>query len=470
MLLSFTVKNFRSFGEPQTLSMVASSRQLDHSEHLAEIPDDKNKALPVAVIYGANGAGKSNLVKALAFLERLVLEGTEPEKAISREAFLLDKESVAHPTELTVQFAEGGRAYAFGCEVSDRAVDAEWLSLLRGGRETPVYERVTNRGGEVVIEAGPVLKESTWGDHTKALALTRVGVLPNQLFLHAVRKSLREQDQGPILGGALRWFHERLWIIRPTGSFSCLADLVVKDEAFAEFAGDFLRKVATGVDRLHVDTAEMGQGALTSFGSMLQDVVRDTPVGGTALFEMPDGTELIVQKGEGTKVQLRTIKAEHVAADGSRVTLPFSEESDGTQRLTHLLPALHCICRGSALFVIDEIDRSLHPLLAKGFVRAFLKTCAGKGSQLIFTTHDTSFLDLELLRRDEIWFANKREPAGATELYSLADYRVRTDLKIDKAYLEGRFEAIPPVEAELPDWVRQVMDELKPKSPVEAAT
>jgi hypothetical protein len=113
--------------------------------------------------------------------------------------------------------------------------------------------------------------------------------------------------------------------------------------------------------------------------------------------------------------------------------------------------------------VIDEIDRSLHPLLAKGFVRTFLQLCAGKGSQLIFTTHETAFLDLELLRRDEIWFADKKQAEGTTELYSLADYKVRTDLKIDKAYLEGRFEAVPPIETELPNWVTEIMQELEPK-------
>ena len=81
---------------------------------------------------------------------------------------------------------------------------------------------------------------------------------------------------------------------------------------------------------------------------------------------------------------------------------------------------------------------------------------------MIFTTHETTFLDLDLLRRDEIWFADKDAKTGATELYSLADYKVRTDLKIDKAYLQGRFEAVPPIEHELPDWVRHIQDELHP--------
>jgi AAA15 family ATPase/GTPase len=471
MLLSFSVSNFRSFREKQTLSMVASARHAEHPSHLCPIPKDDNRALPIAVIYGANGAGKSNLVKALTFFASLVLRGTEPKKPMGRRAFLLDKESQVQPTELEVQFAEGDHVYAYGCRLTDVDVEAEWLSLLRDGREISVFERTTQAANVVTIEAGPVLKEDSWGDHGKALALTKVGVLPNQLFLHAVGKSLQEQDQGPILSGALRWFGERLRIVAADASFGMLAQLVAQDVTFTDFAGDFLRRVATGVDRLRVDTSEVDENVVSRLGHGIGDIIQDMAVGDVASIVRPDKSELILEKGQGTKVQIRTIKSEHVTADGARVDLPFAEESDGTQRLTHLLPALHSLCQKPGLFVIDEIDRSLHPLLAKGFARVFLEQCAGKGSQLVFTTHETAFLDLELLRRDEIFFANKKLPEGTTEIYSLADYRVRKDLSIDKAYLQGRFEAVPPIEAELPDWVRQIMSELKPtkagKEPVQ---
>jgi AAA15 family ATPase/GTPase len=470
MLLSFSIENFRSFREEQTLSMVASNRQVDHPEHTVEIPDDDNRALPVAVIYGANGAGKSNLIHALGFLQALVLRGTEPKKPIGRRAFIFDKESASKPTEFKLQYVDGKNVYAFGCRISDKLVEAEWLSLLRDGKEISVYERATASDGEVKIAAGPVLKDGSWGDHRKALALTDVGVLPNQLFLHAVGKNLREQDQGPVMSGALRWFTEQLTVIPADSTFAALAQLVAQDEKFTNFAGDFLRRVATGVDKLRVDTSQVEESFLSGLGHHFQEIVKDMPVGESSILAGPDGTELLVEKGEGTKVRVRIIKSEHVTADGSRVTLPFSEESDGTQRLTHLLPALHAIYQKQGLFVIDEIDRSLHPLLAKKFVRTFLQLCAGKGSQLIFTTHETAFLDLDLLRRDEIWFADKRQKEGTTELYSLADYKVRTDLKIDKAYLQGRFEAVPPIEQELPDWIRQIMDELKPKSPGASTT
>ena len=464
MILSFSISNFRSFREEQTLSMVASNRYDDHLDHLVPIPEDENKALPVAAIYGANGAGKSNLVKALSFLEELVLRGTEPKKPTGRRAFLLDTTSAAKPTELSLQFVEDGRVYAYGVRVGDRHVDAEWLSILRDGREVMAYERVTKETGEVIIEAGPALTEDTWGNHAKVVALTRVGVLANQLFLHVVGKGLNEQDQGPVMSGALHWFSERLTIIPPDASFGDLAGLVARDSTFTDFAGDFLRRVATGVDRLLVTTAEVEEKMLVGLGEPMRNLIAELPAGETTMLQNPDGTQLIVEKSEGTKVKLRTVQSEHLMETGERVSLPFSDESDGTQRVTHLLPSLHSVKNKPGVFFIDEIDRSLHPLLAKGFVRAFLEACAAKGSQLIFTTHETAFLDLDLLRRDEIWFADKKRAEGTTELYSLADYKVRSDLKIDKAYMQGRFEAIPPIEAELPGWVCDIMKELNPKA------
>ena len=152
--------------------------------------------------------------------------------------------------------------------------------------------------------------------------------------------------------------------------------------------------------------------------------------------------EVIAERGEGTKLLLRTIRAEHKAADGSPVPLPFQEESDGTQRLTHLLPALFQLQNQQRVYVIDEIDRSLHPLLSRKFIEFFLHACKGHGSQILVTTHESNLMDLDLLRRDELWFTEK-DAQGASSIYSLSDYKVRTDLKIDKGYLHGRFGAIP---------------------------
>ena len=124
------------------------------------------------------------------------------------------------------------------------------------------------------------------------------------------------------------------------------------------------------------------------------------------------------------------------------VPFELSDESDGTRRLLNLMPALHRLHTDATVFFIDEIDRSLHPNLVWEFIHYFLKSSNRTRAQVIVTTHESSLLDLELLRRDEIWFAEK-DSMSATRLYGLTDFNVRKDLEIRKHYLSGRFGAVP---------------------------
>jgi hypothetical protein len=134
-----------------------------------------------------------------------------------------------------------------------------------------------------------------------------------------------------------------------------------------------------------------------------------------------------------------SIQAAHEQQAGKAVRLELAEESDGTRRLLNLVPLLHSP-RAAGVYFIDEIDRSLHPMLVREFLGSFLG--GGGFRQIIVTTHETNLLDQDLLRRDEIWFAEKDQSA-ATRLYSLLDFKVRNDLDIRKGYLQGRFGAIP---------------------------
>lgn len=463
MLLSFSISNFRSFRDEQTFSLVASNRQTDHPEHLIPIPADENRALPVAAIYGANGAGKSNLVRGLEFLASLVNDGTGPRQPTGRVPFLFDPSGPSTPTRFSIQFVEDGLTFAYGVALDNEAIREEWLSVVRGGKEIRVFERVTDPSGKVRVEVGAVLSEDTWGKHDKVLALSRVGVLPNLLFLHGISQNIVEEDQGPVIRAVLAWFASRLVIVMPQSFHGGLINLIAHNENFASFAGEFLRKVATGVNSLHVESSELSAQSVQALPVNIQERLSQMKVGEMAGFASAGDSshQMVLEKGADAKVFLRTVKAEHLTAAGQKVPLPLMEESDGTRRITQLLPALHWVNQVPKVFVIDEIDRSLHPLLSKGFVREFLKACVAGGSQLIFTTHDTTFLDLDLLRRDEIWFVNKQLPEASTELYSLSDYKVRTDLKVDKAYLQGRFGATPPIENELPGWVSDIISELR---------
>ncbi len=442
MLLSFSIENFRSFREEQTLSMVASNRYDDHLDHLVEIPDDENKALPIAIMYGANGAGKSNLVRALVFVRRHVLFGSKPAHPIVWQPFLLGQGQPNQPSSFNLVFIAGKHTFAYGFRSTAQVIAAEWLVLMRGGREVPLFERISKPDGTVQFELGEALTGDGYGDHSKVAALAKVGVRANQLFLAAVRASLDEAAFGPLLREVLDWF-TALQVVLPEADFLPLAEWIAKDAAFAEFAGDFLHRADTGVQRLKVETVDMGEAAVGLPQDFLKELVEDTPPGEVRVRRVMGLGDVIAQRDETMKIRLRRLLAEHINEAGEPVTFPFLEEADGTQRVTHLLPALYQLSQQPKVYVIDEIDRSLHPALAMKFVEYFLAACKGGRGQLILTSHETHFLDQDLLRRDEYWFAAKGHQSGATELYSLSDYPVRKDLKLDKGYLYGRFGAVP---------------------------
>jgi len=138
------------------------------------------------------------------------------------------------------------------------------------------------------------------------------------------------------------------------------------------------------------------------------------------------------------------LRMKHVGKDGRLVEFNMDEESDGTQRLINLVPALFMLKQNpDQVLIVDELDRRLHPFLSRFFIQAALDSDEEhRHNQLIVTTHDTNLLDLDLLRRDEIWFVEKDE-SGASHLYALAEFKTRPDLKIEKGYLNGRFGAVP---------------------------
>ncbi len=424
--------------------MVASLRQPDHKDHLVPIEKLGQSLLPVAVLYGANGSGKSNLVKGIRFMERLVMSGTQPGKTTGREAFLFGGGGgAAEPSSFELRFLASDQVFSYGFKVTDKMVQEEWLDLVTTEtRKVNLFERVTDPDGKVTIEAGDGLTEDDLGNHQKVVALAKVGVRANQLFLAGVRETLEAESYGPLLSAVLGWF-DALIVIPPDANFGGLAEWVAKDPKFAEFAGEFLKDAATGVDRLHVVTTEIKDTAAGIPSEFLKKFMDDTKPGEVRVLPLGPLGDVIAERGEGTKLLLRTIQAEHAIEGNEKpVRLPFQEESDGTQRLTNLLPALFQLRQRQRVFLIDEIDRSLHPLLSRKFIEFFLTACKGHGSQIILTTHESNLMDLDLLRRDEFWFTEK-DKSGASALYSLSDFKVRTDLKLDKGYLYGRFGAIP---------------------------
>lgn len=440
MIVSFSVSNFRSFSSEETFSLVASKRLAgSHEEHAVSIPDSEEKVLRTAVLYGANGAGKSNLFKALRYLKSTALRQRKKNSGTGREAFRFGG-GANEPSSFDLQFITGNKLYRFGFKAEDQKITEEWLVRVTGGKEKPVYERITDEDGNVTIKA-PGLKAA--GEKLKALV--KVGGLQNQSFLATINANLDTPDFGKELGSILAWF-KSLLLIAPDESFAPLGHTLIKDFDFLEFAGNFLKSSSTGVDHLEAIKEEISEDKLRSLlpkdlvSKVLEDIREDKD--GLAVVRLGEGSELLIERTDENHFYRITIQAAHEHQAGKVIQLELDDESDGTRRLLNLLPALHHLRTNSAVYFIDEIDRSMHPELVWKFLEFFLKSCEGGQRQIIVTTHESNLLDLDLLRRDEIWFAEKNQN-GATQLYSMTDFNVRKDLEIRKHYLQGRFGAIP---------------------------
>lgn len=440
MIITFSIANFRSFNEEVTFSMVASNRfSGSHENHLVSIPKTEASVLRAGVIYGANGAGKSNFFKALKFLRNTALKGRKKGKGTGRDVFRLgaaqDKES-----SFDLQFMAGDQLYRYGVVLDDEKIIEEWLLLIEGKREKVIYERTTDAAGNVSVK-GKGLK----GTDKKLESLAEVGGPKEQSFLATVRTTLERNSFNEPIRAVIDWFENNITLIEPDSNFLPLAHTLSEEPNFQAFASEFLRASSTGVDDLDVSKRELTEEELEAYlpsRDLYQHVLKNTEEKGKAIVGLGEDREVVVEKAGEHHYYLLTIQSVHAHEQDSSVRFDLSEESDGTRRLLNLIPALHRMQSKKGVFIIDEVERSMHPLLIYKFLEFFLSGCSGSESQLIVTTHESHLLDQDLLRRDEIWFTEK-DKRGSTQMYSLADFQPRKDLKIGKHYLTGRFGAVP---------------------------
>ncbi len=419
MLLRFSVTNYGSFNERQELSLVASSLRDDetglipwpHASEHANLP----QLLPSAVIFGPNAAGKSKFVNAVMFLRSQVLYSQnrgDIEVPIPRDPFRLAPDNQQEPSVFVVEFLVEGVLHEYGCELTEADVKAEWLYRFPAQRRQILFER---EGTD--FKFGRSLK----GYNKRIAAFTR----PNSLFLSAAG-----QNNHPQLSAVVQFFAA----IGGTNSLSPSAARVSSALASPENIDNrvlgFLRQIDTGIVNIRSQVRRVPEEQpermqkLRSFMASLSDR------------EQSSYSDLASEEEEH-------LVLEHAGEDGFRAAFDINEESAGTRRLLFMLPPLlHSLDTGS-LFILDELDVSIHTLVCELVLDLFRSAETNpEGAQLIATTHNTELLKSELLRRDQIWFAEKNTE-GATQLFSLAEFSTRKDDNRKKGYLEGRFGAIP---------------------------
>ncbi len=442
MLIQLTIENFLSFRDEVTFSMVGVSSDRQHADRLIEDAAGKGRSVvPIAAIYGANASGKSNLIKALIFAKDLILEGTRSNRSIPVATFKLGDYS-KKPSKFEFIFTHQDARYAYGFKLNREQIIEEWLHVIPPGKKKEVmyFERITSSDKKTTVDYGvPLTGRSS--KRKQFLEFIAEGTRSNQLLLtEAIDRNV--EDLEPVAN----WFASVLTIISADSDVTKLEVAALRDKSFTDFLSEILKLSGTGIDGIEAKEVELD---FDNYFPNMSKIEKDEFLeefsekdDNAALIDGANGKQYVVIKNEHEKLRLIQMTTQHRHENGTLVDFTMDEESEGSQRLINLIPVLFLLKYShEEVIFIDEIDRRLHPLLSDFFVKTAIES-RNKGNQLIFTTHDTNLLDLELLRRDEIWFVEK-DRQGSSTFYSLAEFKTRPDLKIEKGYLNGRFGAIP---------------------------
>lgn len=410
MLVEFRVKNFRSFQEEQVLSMVASADQ-SLSENTTPVSAlGKRKVLRSAVVYGANAAGKSNLLKAVRFARHFILIGTDkrPDAHITVQPFRFDHSSREAVSEFEFTFIHEGVRYQYGFTLDQQRVHEEWLFAY------------PKKHPQKWVERSPAATGSEWyfgsqlkGEKMKLVPLTR----ENVLFLSVAANFAHKQ-----LSNVYKWFSQHLWVVDADDSSDFLVQLTAQQVMAKELSytrvKDFLKLADLGI--IDFSLEERTQ----------EELARD----------FPEELRPLTRTNRQYDIHLHH-RAKNAMERG--IPLALTDESYGTRRLFALgAPWLKGLQAGITLFV-DELDSSIHSILVRELISMFHDAKLNpEGAQLIFNTQDISLLDLSLFRRDQIWLVEK-EQTGASILYPLLDFSPRKDESLENGYLQGRYGAIP---------------------------
>lgn len=418
MLLQFSVENFRSFKERTVLSLEASSDKT-LPENIVEFR--KDRILKVATVFGANAAGKSNIFLALtaAILAVRVSNVIQVgEENLTIIPFLFDKESSKKPTSFEFVFIAEGKKYVYGFSATKLKIYTEYLYVYNSTRPTTIFERDES--------AKEVYTFTNMAHKARLKPLTERNT-ENKLFLATATAWNAEETKIPMMwfSNAINTYNTNQENILNLAGSMFDAD---EDDSLRRFTNNILKEADINICDYEFESREVPMGYI--------------PI------------PAVVAKRTGTKAEIKgkeyEITAKHLIEDekGNKDTysLDMYFESLGTQQLFFMSPILKRAFETGETICIDEFDKSIHPTLVCYLVGLFNNPEVNKNNaQLIISTHTMSLLNLKELRRDQIYFVEKNQKTGVSELYSLDEFSPRTSENAEKAYLLGRYGSIPTV-------------------------
>lgn len=436
MLIRFVASNFMSIGKECEFNMLPAPLH-SHQHHVYSNTTKRIKILKGAAIYGANGAGKSNIIKAIHFLQTAVLSGDIIPNT-SRLQYKLDEEVASRPTVFDIEFEWHRKFYGYHLEIQkDIIVEESLYELGFKNDDKLLFERrFSEHNQKICVELGGTKVLSSRNRLLETLLAENI--LDNRKLLLSNHSMLNNKK----VSNAFEWFGVGLLILFPNSKFTGMAKSLSNSTEFSSFANSVITTFDTGVTQIGINTIPLDEffGEDNTIDKRilidhLNQTRQDIPI------PLRNGSVVVASIDEHGDYIIKKPITYHKDSSNHKVMFDIIEESDGTQRLLDIIPAINMYLNSGMTIIIDEVDESLHPSLLKAIMKKIMDSNPKEGGQFIVTTHESNLLDADIYRQDEIWFVEKHN--GMTELYPLTDFSPRADLQLQKGYLMGRFGAIP---------------------------
>lgn len=439
MIVKASIENFKSFEGRTELTMIASSKIDSYKDHTSNI--DGVSLLKHGVIYGANASGKTNLVDFFHFFKTCVQSGFPINTS---NMFCKNKEGNKWlESSFEIQMTVGNKFYAYGFSavLYRRTITSEWLYELNSdGSYRRLFER--EKAKKPVLDSSVALSEE---EKTKfEIYADDFSGNENILFLTEMNRGKKYSSKSNIIffKKVYDWIKNNITVIMPN---TPLIDLEYYNEKSLEKISKLIKTFDTGISEVKIEEITLEElGSMLPMGifeSVKRHIKKRIDEGGSAHLKITmrsDRQLFNIESYNGSEPRITTIRLRH---GNSFYDFDFEDESDGTRRLFDLIGIL-LNDSDDRIYIVDELERSLHPKLTERFLELFAEMNKERRIQLLFTTHESSIMDLEMFRRDEIWFA-EREQDNSSRLYSLDRFNDRYDNELGKAYLEGRYGAVP---------------------------
>lgn len=437
MLIKYRVENFLSFYERKEFSMIAGKTR-SHKEHLHKEKDFS--ILKGGLIYGANAAGKSNFIKSINFAKLCITDGLHNVNTLGKH-YKMTEESLNKKSEFEFEILIDDKIYAYGFSIflKSKKVIEEWFYEVGEKKDQLIFHRYSDKDlkSEINLEGIDAVKFEVYADDLEM----------NRLLLEVLGEKKWESQDYEFLK-VLKWFDDNLTIVFPETD-SLIKEYFENKNQWVKYLKAFDTGIKDiGFEKRSFNELPMSDSEKTEISNVMSQAFSEENKKGSNIDTINvlaninnSFLRIFLEKNE---IKVEEIVFYHEEEADENKSFKFSEESDGTKRLLELIPLLERVKERNQTIFIDELERSLHPVLVDKFLKLFYENMEDRKSQVIIATHESRLLDLNNIRRDEVWFTEKNFEKG-TNLYSLEEYQTRFDTKLDKAYLLGRYGGIPHI-------------------------